>query len=100
MVRLVISGAAVTGKRAVLPAEKDRARGAISGTLAGQQVVADWQRAGEGMTQVHKAQFTLAGDSLLWREGARAEQAGKWRLTQPDRAFRYMLRKVDCALQP
>ena len=85
LVRLNISGAAVTGELAVLPAEKDRARGPLTGTLTGQQIVADWQRVGEGVTQMHEVRFTLAGDSLRWREGARTEKGGKWVLVTPDR---------------
>lgn len=100
MVRLLISGATVTGELAVLPAEKDQARGPLRGTLTGQQIVADWQRAGEGQTQVHEVQFTLAGDSLRWREGARTEKGGKWVLVNPRQAYQYVLYKVACASQP
>ena len=100
LVRLNISGAAVTGELAVLPAEKDKARGPMTGTLTGQQIVADWQRAGEGVTQVHEVRFTLAGDSLRWREGARIEKDGKWVLATPDQGYQYMLGKVACAPQP
>lgn len=97
LVRLLVSGAAVTGELTVLPAEKDRARGPFRGTLAGTQIVADWQRTGEGQTQVHQVQFTLAGDSLRWREGARIQKAGKWVLVNPHRGFEYVLRKIACA---
>ncbi|AWM32547.1 hypothetical protein [Hymenobacter nivis] len=76
LVRLSISGAAVTGELAVLPAEKDHARGPLSGTLIGQQIVADWQRAGEGQTQVHEVTFTLTGDSLRWRTHRKRRQMG------------------------
>lgn len=100
LVRLRISGATVTGELAVLPAEKDRARGPFRGTLAGQQVVADWQRTGEGQTQVHELRFVLAGDSLRWREGARTEKGGKWVLANPAQGYEYVLRKVACAPQP
>ena len=96
LVRLRISGAAVTGELAVLPAEKDKARGSLTGTLTGQQIVADWQRAGEGVTQVHEVRFTLAGDSLRWREGARTEKNGKWVLATPDQGYEYVLGKVAC----
>ncbi|WP_226163844.1 hypothetical protein [Hymenobacter terricola] len=99
MVRLLISGATVTGELAVLPAEKDRARGSLQGTLAGQQIVADWQRVGEGQTQVHEVTFTLAGDSLRWREGARTEKGGKWVLANPAQGYEYVLRKVACSPQ-
>lgn len=96
LVRLRISGSAVTGELAVLPAEKDKARGSLTGTLTGQQIVADWQRAGEGVTQVHEVRFTLAGDSLRWREGARTEKNGKWVLATPDQSYEYVLGKVVC----
>ena len=100
LVRLNIRGAAVTGELAVLPAEKDKARGSLTGTLTGQQIVADWQRAGEGVTQVHEVRFTLTGDSLRWREGARTEKGGKWVLATPDQGYQYVLGKVACASQP
>ena len=100
LVRLNIRGTVVTGELAVLPAEKDKARGLLTGTLTGQQIVADWQRAGEGVTQVHEVRFTLAGDSLRWREGARIEKDGKWVLATPDQGYQYMLGKVACAPQP
>ena len=96
LVRLRISGAAVTGELAVLPAEKDKARGSWTGTLTGQQIVADWQRTGEGVTQVHEVQFTLAGDSLRWRAGARTEKGGKWVLVNPQQGYQYALSKVPC----
>lgn len=100
LVRLSISGTAVTGELAVLPAEKDQARGPLSGTLTGQQIVADWQRAGEGQTQVHEVTLTLTGDSLRWREGARTEKGGKWVLVNPQQGYQYKLSKVACAPQP
>ena len=95
-IRLVIDGSAVTGELAVLPAEKDRATGSFSGTLINNGVVADWQRSGEGVTQVHEVNFTMVGDSLLWREGGRVEKQGKWVLVNPDTGFQYALTKVDC----
>ena len=100
LVRLLIDGAAVTGELAVLPAEKDRARGPLTGTLTGQQIVADWQRTGEGQTQTHEVRFTLAGDSLRWREGARTEKDGKWVLVNPAQGYQYVLGKIACAPQP
>ena len=100
MVRLLISGTTVTGELAVLPAEKDRARGPFRGILAGQKIVADWQRAGEGQTQVYEVEFTLAGDSLRWREGTRIEKGGKWLLASPGEGYQYVLSKVACAPQP
>jgi hypothetical protein len=95
-VRLLVTGSTVTGELAVLPAEKDRATGAFSGTLTNDRVVGDWQRLGEGVTQTHEVNFTMAGDSLLWREGERVEKNGKWVLTNPDKGFQYVLTKVDC----
>ena len=100
LVRLNISGAVVTGELVVLPAEKDQARGPLRGTLTGQQIVADWQRTGEGQTQVHEVRFTLVGDSLRWREGARTEKNGKWVLVKPNQGYQYVLGKVACAPQP
>jgi hypothetical protein len=95
-VRLLIAGATVTGDLAVLPAEKDRATGTISGTRTNDRIVADWQRSGEGVTQVHEINFTMTGDSLLWREGERVEKQGKWTLVNPDQGFQYVLTKVTC----
>lgn len=100
LVRLLISGTTVTGELAVLPAEKDRARGPLRGILTGQKIVADWQRAGEGQTQVYEVEFTLAGDSLRWREGTRIEKGGKWLLASPGEGYQYVLGKVACTLQP
>lgn len=94
--RLVIDGSAVTGELAVLPAEKDRAEGSFKGTLTNDRVVADWQRSGEGVTQVHEVNFSIVGDSLLWREGERTEKGGKWVLVNPDGGFQYKLAKVAC----
>jgi hypothetical protein len=95
-VRLFIAGTTVTGELAVLPAEKDRATGTISGTRTNDRIVADWQRSGEGVTQVHEVNFTLRGDSLLWREGERVEKQGKWTLVNPDEGFQYKLVKTTC----
>ena len=96
MVNMVIDGSAVTGELAVLPAEKDQARGSFSGVMTNDQVVADWQRAGEGVTQVYEVIFALVGDSLLWREGERTEKRGKWVLVNPNKGFQYKLAKVAC----
>lgn len=95
-VNLVIDGSAVTGELAVMPAEKDRAQGPFKGTLTNDRVVADWQRSGEGVTQVHQVNFTMADDLLLWREGERTEKQGKWVLVNPDKGFQYKLIKVAC----
>lgn len=94
--RLVINGAAVTGELAVLPYEKDRARGPISGTLANNQIRADWQRSGEGVTQPYAITFTLAGDAVTWREGERVEQQGRWVLKNPKDGFEYKVLKTEC----
>ena len=96
-VRFVVNGSAVTGELAVLPAEKDRATGPFSGTLTNNRIVANWQRSGEGVTQVHEVNFTMVGDSLLWREGERVEKQGKWVLVNPDTGFQYKLTKINCA---
>lgn len=104
LVRLRINSAAVTGELTVLPAEKDRACGPLTGpltsTLTGQQIVADWQRTGEGQTQVYAVQFTLMGDSLRRCEGARTEKRGKWILVNPDQGYQYVLGKVAYTPQP
>jgi len=96
MVSLVVDGSAVTGELVVMPAEKDRAQGPFKGTLTNDQVVADWQRSGEGVTQVHEVNFSVVGDSLLWREGERAEKGGKWVLVNPGKGFQYKLAKIAC----
>lgn len=62
--------------------------------------MADWQRAGEGQTQVYEVAFTLAGDSLRWREGTRTEKGGKWVLANSKQGYEYVLRKVACMPQP
>ena len=80
----------------MMPAEKDRAKGPFTGTLANDRVVANWQRSGEGVTQVHEVNFTMVGDSLLWREGERTEKAGKWVLVNPEKGFQYRLAKIVC----
>ena len=94
-VKLIINGSRVRGELAVLPYEKDKARGPITGTLTGNQIRADWQRSGEGVTQVHELVFTMAGDSLTWREGERVEKQGKWVLA-PTGGFTYVLTQSDC----
>ncbi|MFD1141653.1 hypothetical protein ACFQ4C_11065 [Larkinella insperata] len=94
--RLVINGSNVTGELAILPYEKDRARGPISGTLADNQIRADWQRSGEGVTQPYELTFTLAGDAVTWREGERVEQQGRWVLKSPESGFEYKVLKSEC----
>ncbi|RRB02332.1 hypothetical protein [Larkinella rosea] len=94
--RLVINGATVTGELAILPYEKDRARGRIEGTLTNNQIRADWQRSGEGVTQTHEINFLLTGDAVTWREGERMEKQGRWVLKQPESGFDYKLLKTEC----
>ena len=55
---------------------------------------------GAAVTQVHEVRFTLVGDSLRWREGARIKKDGKWILATPDQGYQYVLGKVACAPQP
>lgn len=94
--RLDLNGTSVTGELAVLPAEKDRATGTLTGTLVGNQIRADWQRSGEGVTQVYDVQLTLMDSTVSWREGERTDQNGKWVLKNPDQSYEYVLTKVDC----
>lgn len=94
--RLVINGSEVTGELAILPYEKDRARGLVNGTLTNNQIRADWQRSGEGVTQVHELTFTLTGDAITWREGERVEKQGRWVLKEPKTGFDYKLLKTEC----
>jgi hypothetical protein len=94
--RLVLSGPEVTGELAVLPFEKDRARGPIRGSLAGNQVRADWQRSGEGVTEPYEVVFTLKGDTVTWWEGERVRRNGKWVLKTPGQGYQYVLTKAAC----
>lgn len=96
LLQLVFTDSLVTGELAVLPFEKDRARGPITGTRSGNEITANWQRSGEGVTQPYQLNFTLEGDSISWREGERIEQAGKWVLKDPGQGFQYTLAKTDC----
>ncbi|WP_421829548.1 hypothetical protein [Larkinella sp.] len=96
LLRLVIQGADVTGELAILPDEKDRARGPLQGTLTKNQIRADWQRSGEGVTQPHEITFTLTGDAITWHEGERVETEGRWVLKKPEGGFRYTLLKTEC----
>jgi hypothetical protein len=96
ILRLTLSGPEVTGELAVLPFEKDRARGALRGTLAGNQVRADWQRSGEGVTEPYEVVFTLKGDTVTWWEGERVRRDGKWVLKTPDQGYQYVLTKSAC----
>ena len=94
--RLVINGSEVTGELAILPYEKDRARGQIRGMLTNNQIRADWQRSGEGVTQSHEITFTLTGDAVTWREGERVEKQGRWVLKEPESGFTYTVLKTEC----
>ena len=96
LLRLVIQGAEVTGELAILPYEKDRARGPLKGTLTRNQIRADWQRSGEGVTQPHEITFTLTGDAITWHEGERVEKEGRWVLKEPEGGFGYTLLKAEC----
>ncbi|GAB3569958.1 hypothetical protein GCM10027578_25370 [Spirosoma luteolum] len=94
--QLVLTGDRATGDIHIQPAEKDRADGSFSGTRTGNQIRADWQRSGEGMTQRYDLDLTLSGDSISWGEGERVEQNGRWVLKQPGGTYRYRLAKTDC----
>ncbi|WP_420151719.1 hypothetical protein [Spirosoma sp.] len=94
--QLVVQDSAVTGQLNVVPYEKDQARGSIQGTLTNNQVIADWQRSGEGVTQAYKVIFTLKGDAITWREGERIEEQGKWVLKNPTQGYEYVLMKTEC----
>lgn len=94
--RLTVNGADVTGELAVLPYEKDQATGPIRGTLTNGAIKADWQRSGEGTTQPYEVDFTMKGDTVMWREGERVEKAGKWVLKSPNEGYQYVVVKSDC----
>jgi hypothetical protein len=96
LLRLVVEGSAVTGELAVLPFEKDRARGPLRGTLAGKQVRADWQRSGEGVTEPYEVVFSLRGDTVTWQEGERVRRAGKWVLKDSTQGYTYVLVRATC----
>ncbi|GAB3941530.1 hypothetical protein GCM10028805_04800 [Spirosoma harenae] len=93
---LITNDSVVIGELAVLPFEKDRARGLIQGRQKGTQIIADWQRSGEGVTQSYEVVFTLKGDAITWREGERIEKQGKWVLANPDKGYEYVLTKTAC----
>ncbi|MBN8822823.1 MULTISPECIES: hypothetical protein [unclassified Spirosoma] len=96
LLQVVRNGSAITGRLEVLPFEKDRASGTLKGTESGNQITADWQRSGEGMTQTYEVVFTLKGDAITWREGERIEKQGKWVLKDPAQGYDYTLMKTDC----
>jgi hypothetical protein len=94
--RLRVNGSEVTGELALLPFQKDKAQGAISGTLVNNQMRADWQRSGEGITELYEVVFVLSGDTVTWREGERVQRQGKWILKNPDQGYQYILLKINC----
>jgi hypothetical protein len=96
LLRLKVNGSEVTGELAVLPFQKDKARGAISGTLVNNQIRADWQRFGEDITELYEVVFTLSGDTVTWREGERVQRQEKWILKDPDQGYQHVLMKVNC----
>ncbi|GAB3548727.1 hypothetical protein [Spirosoma fluminis] len=97
VLHLTINDSTVTGELSILPFEKDRAVGPISGTLTNGQIQANWQRSGEGVTQPYEVLFTMKGDSITWREGERIEKQGKWVLANPEQGYQYVLTRVDCS---
>ncbi|WP_229368427.1 hypothetical protein [Fibrisoma limi] len=96
MLTLTTGDSIVTGELTVLPFEKDQARGPIRGTMAANQITAQWQRSGEGVTQPYEIVFTMKGDSVVWREGERVEKQGVWVLKNPAQSYQYVLTKTDC----
>ncbi|WP_229365837.1 hypothetical protein [Fibrisoma montanum] len=96
MLTLTTGDSIVTGELTVLPYQKDQARGPIRGTLANNQITAQWQRTGEGVTQPYEVVFTMKGDSVVWREGERVEKQGVWVLKNPAQSYEYVLAKTDC----
>lgn len=94
--RLAMTGQAAAGSLTVKPYEKDRATGRLTGMRTGNRIVADWQRLGEGDSQLHTLTFVLANDTVRWHEGERIEQDGKWVLKTPNTGFEYVVTKIDC----
>jgi hypothetical protein len=94
--RLDVDGPAVTGELAVLPFQKDKARGAIRGARSGSHVRADWQRSGEGVTEPYEVVFTLSGDTVTWWEGERVRREGKWVLKEPGAGYQYVVVRSAC----
>ena len=93
---LAMTGQAVSGMLLVKPYEKDRATGRLTGIRAGNRITADWQRSGEGVTQLYTLSLVMTGDTVRWREGERVEEAGKWVLKTPNDGFEYVLVKTAC----
>ena len=94
--RLVVNGDQASGYLDIKPYEKDRAQGSFQGTLRNNQIQADWQRSGEGTTQRYALDLILKGDSIIWYEGERIENQGRWVLKKPNTGFNYVLIKTDC----
>lgn len=94
--RLVVNGTVVKGYLDINPYEKDRARGPVEGRLTGNQIQADWDRAGEGVVQRYAINFTLKGNAITWHEGERAKKQGVWVLKQPSTGYEYVLNRKNC----
>ncbi|MCX6217912.1 hypothetical protein [Spirosoma sp.] len=94
--QLVINGNLATGYLDNKPFEKDRARGNFQGSVSTNTIQADWQRSGEGTTQIYPLDLTMNGDTISWYEGERVEKAGKWVLKEPRSGYRYVLVKTTC----
>lgn len=94
--QLFTKGTRVTGSLVLRPYEKDRAQGPVTGTRTGDEIIAEWQRSGEGITQVYAMNFVVTADTVRWRDGERVETGGKWLLKNPEEVFQYKLAKVDC----
>lgn len=94
--RLVVNGTAVKGYLDINPYEKDRARGPVEGRLTGNQIQADWDRAGEGVVQRYAINFTLKGNAITWHEGERIKKQGVWVLKQPRSGYEYVLNRKNC----
>jgi hypothetical protein len=94
--QLVINGQQASGYLDNNPYEKDRAKGSFQGNVNNNTIQADWQRSGEGTTQIYPIDFSLKGDTISWYEGERVEQQGKWVLKDPKAGYRYILPKTNC----
>lgn len=94
--KLVVNGANVSGYLDINPFEKDRAKGPLTGTIRGNQIQSDWQRSGEGVTQVYALTLTLNPDTVTWPEGERLEKKGRWELKSPMGNYTYALAKISC----
>ncbi|SOD78592.1 hypothetical protein [Spirosoma fluviale] len=94
--QLVINNNLATGYLDNKPFEKDRAGGGFQGTINNNTIQADWQRSGEGTTQIYPLDFKMNGDTISWYEGERVEKAGKWVLKEPKSGYRYVLIKTTC----